>query len=87
MIHFTKHAREKFKILERHGFKISRHEVLRTVAEPDLIDYSRWPLKIAQRNFDKTHVLRVVFKEEKSGKIIITFYTDYNFLYWKKNPI
>lgn len=31
MIHFTRHAREKFKILEQHGFNISRNDVARAV--------------------------------------------------------
>ncbi len=74
MIRFTRHASEKFKILSRHGFGVSRGDVLKTMNRPDFIDHSRLPLKIAQKDFDKTHVLRVVFKEEEGDKVIITFY-------------
>lgn len=74
MIHFTKHALEKFAILRRHGVIISKSAVMSAVIEPETIDHSRFPLKIAQRNFDKTHVLRVVYKEQGNTKMIITFY-------------
>lgn len=74
MIHFTKHALEKFIILRRHGIVISKSAVIRAVADPETIDYSRMPLKIAQRGFDKMRVLRVVYKEIGDDKLVITFY-------------
>lgn len=75
MIYFTKHAREKFQVLERHKFYISRSQVEQTITVPDLIDYSRLPLLIAQCKIDKGHVLRVVYKKEPKGLIkVITFY-------------
>ncbi len=75
MIYFTKHAREKFNVLKRHKFEISKEQVEFTVIDPDLIDRSRIPLLIAQRKIDKSHVLRVVYKKEGRGIIkIITFY-------------
>ena len=66
MIHFTKHALEKFTILWRHGVVIPKSAVIRAVTAPEIIDYSRMPLKIAQWSFDKTRVLRVVYKEGMS---------------------
>ena len=74
MIYFTKHAEEKFKILRNHEFIITENQVIKTVNEPDLIDYSRSPILIAQKNISSTHVLRVVYKTQNSDKIIITFY-------------
>lgn len=74
MIYFTEHAKEKFKILERHKFKITKTQVIKTINEPDLIDYSRYPLLIAQRRINSTHVLRVVYKTENKNKVIVTFY-------------
>lgn len=74
MIHFTKHALDKLKILKGHGFPITKFIIINTVSNPEMVDYSRSPLKIAQRGFDKDHVLRVVYKEENRTKIIITFY-------------
>lgn len=74
MIHFTKHAREKFVILEKHEFRISKEKVVETITNPDKIDYSRSPLFIAQKDINSSHVLRVVYKVENNIKIIITFY-------------
>ena len=74
MIIFTKHAKNKFKILKRHKFFVSEKQVIKTVESPDLIDKSRLPLLIAQRKIDKTHVLRVVYKKEFGIIKIITFY-------------
>lgn len=74
MILFTKHAEEKFKVLKRHKFLVSRRQVLKTVKNPKSIDYSRLPLFIAQRKIDKGHVLRVVYKQETDFIKIITFY-------------
>lgn len=74
MIYFTKHAKEKFRILEEHGFKVSKDQVIATIKQPDLIDSSRLPLLIAQGGIDPEHVLRVVYREENRDKIIITFY-------------
>lgn len=78
MIIFTKHAKDKFEILKNHKFLVSEEWVLATVAMPDLIDYSRSPLLIAQRKIDKIHVLRVVYKQEKGIIKIITFYPGRN---------
>lgn len=74
MIIFTKHAREKFKVLRRHKFLVSQERVIQTIEEPDLIDNSHLPLLIAQRKIDRNHVLRVVFKKERDIIKIITFY-------------
>jgi hypothetical protein len=74
MIVFTKHANEKFKVLKRHKFSISKQQILDTIINPESVDYSRLPLFIAQRKIDKTHVLRVVYKREMGNIKIITFY-------------
>lgn len=74
MIIFTKHAEDKFEILKRHKFLISKKQVIETLEKPDLIDKSRLPLLIAQRKIDKNYVLRVVYKQEFGTLKIITFY-------------
>ncbi len=74
VIFFTKHAKEKFRLLERHGFYISEEQVISTLQSPDLVDHSRHPLLFAQGEVDESHVLRVVYKQEEDRKIIITFY-------------
>jgi len=74
MIYFTKHAKEKFDILKKHKFFVPKEQVVETVTNPEKIDHSRLPLIIAQREFDKTHVLRVVYKQEEGLIKVITFY-------------
>lgn len=74
MIYFTKHAEEKFAILEKHKISLSKKQIIETVLVPDKIDGSRQPLLIAQRYLDDRHVLRVVYKQEESLIKIITFY-------------
>ena len=84
MIIFTKHAQDKFVILNKHKFSISEKKVLEVLNNPDIIDYSRLPLLIAQRKFDRTHVLRVVYKEEQGNIKVITFYPGRSKNYGKK---
>jgi len=74
MVIFTKHAVDKFAILKKHKFLVSKKQVLQAVNKPDLIDRSRFPLLIGQIQFDKNHVLRVVYKKEYDHIKIITFY-------------
>ena len=63
MIIFTKHAQDKFTILRKHKFIISKEKVLETLNNPDLIDYSRLPLLIAQRKFRS--IIRVTHMTKK----------------------
>ncbi len=74
MIKFTRHAEQKFLILARHGFRVTRDLVIQTVEEPELVDTNRSPLLIAQSQLDARHVLRVVYREEDDDRMIITFY-------------
>ncbi len=81
---FTKHAVDKFETLRRHKFIVTREQVLETVENPDIIDYSRLPLLIAQRPFDRSHILRVVYKQEGGIIRIITFYPGRKLQYEKQ---
>lgn len=85
MILFTKHAKDKFGILKKHKFSVSEEQVLATVAMPDLIDYSRNPLLVAQREIDRNLVLRVVYKQERGTTKIITFYPGKSKQYKNEN--
>jgi len=67
VIYFTKHAREKFKILKDHKFIITKSQVIETLNKPDLIDRSRESLLIAQRRISQTHVLRAVYRKENNN--------------------
>ena len=85
MISFTKHAKDKFEVLKRHKFSVSEEQVLATVAIPDLIDRSRLPLLIAQREIDRNLVLRVVYRQERGMVKIITFYPGKSKQYKNEN--
>jgi len=37
-VKFTKHAIEKFKVVKRYGFEISREQVIETVLDPKRLD-------------------------------------------------
>ena len=73
-IRFTKHALKKFLTLRAYGVVVSRTQVVGVVQSPDLIDYRRLPLYIAQGDFDKRRVLRVVYRKKGATLVVITFY-------------
>lgn len=72
-IRFTRHAREKFAVLARHGFVVTEAQVVEALTLPDRVDTDRDP-PVAQRGLDDTHVLRVVFRAEGDDRVVVTFY-------------
>ena len=68
------HAEEKFEILRRHGFVVSKKQVRETLRKPDKIEEGFRGRKIAQRNISETHVLRVVYVEGQKEIGVVTFY-------------
>lgn len=72
---FTNHAKIKFKILERHGFKITETNIKEVVETPTSKIHGRKGRLIMQRPFDDTHMLRVICEIEGNDDIkVITFY-------------
>jgi len=74
MVIFTKHAKDKFEVLRRHGFLVSKDQVLRTLKNPEFTDRSRYPLLITQKQVSRKYVLRVVFSRKYDIIKVITFY-------------
>ena len=68
------HAEEKFEILRRHGFVVSKKQVRETLRKPDKIEEGFRGRKIAQRKISETHVLRVVYVEGRKEIGVVTFY-------------
>ena len=68
MIVFSRHAKEKFKVLARHGLSISESEVKEAITEPDSVETGKKSRFIAQKAIDERHVLRVIY-EKKENKI------------------
>ena len=72
---FTNHALSKISLLKRHGFIVTKKEILETAKDPDNLDItSDEPNIIASKDFDKNHVLRVVYKIDAGIIKVITFY-------------
>ncbi len=72
---FTNHAKVKFKILERHGIKITETQIKDVVENPASKTHGRKGRLIMQRPFNDTHVLRVICEIEGNDDIkVITFY-------------
>ncbi|MDQ5931311.1 MAG: hypothetical protein QG607_12 [Patescibacteria group bacterium] len=75
IIRFSEHALEKFNDPQLVKFRINREMVEYVVMNPEQEDrISRPGQVIAQRLFDRTHVLRVVYKQEFNYVKIITLY-------------
>jgi hypothetical protein len=71
---YGSHAEEKFEILRRHGFTVSKKQVRETVRSPEKVDEGFRGRKIAQRRISEAHVLRVVYEEKQSEIRVVTFY-------------
>lgn len=71
---FTEHAKFKFKLFEKHGFKISEDNIRNTVRNPSATSHGTRGRTIFQSQFNGHHVIRVIC-EVKSDEIrVITFY-------------
>ena len=68
------HAEEKFGILRKHGFVVSKRQVRETVQKPEKVEEGYSGRKVAQRGITERHVLRVVYEEGTEEVRIVTFY-------------
>ena len=73
-IGYTRHAREKFEVLKRHGFEVTSDQVEETVLNPERVISQPGDRFIAQKGISERHVLRVVYREEGETRVVITFY-------------
>ena len=72
-IRFTKHAREKFDLVEHYGFEVNEEEVLETIRNPARLDQKNTQY-FATRAMDAKYALRVVYEKRKDFILVITFY-------------
>ena len=72
-IKFTKHATEKFVLLNRYGFGISAGSVMDAVRNPALLE-RRDRQFFAVKLLDSEYALRVVYEKRKGFLVVITFY-------------
>ncbi len=71
---YGSHAEEKFEILRRHGFVVSKRQVRETLQKPEKIEEGFRGRKIAQRKISEKHVLRVIYVEGPKEIGVVTFY-------------
>jgi hypothetical protein len=72
-VRFTKHAIEKFKLLEGYGFEVKEKQVIEAVLSPERIDEKEGQF-LATRTINSKHAIRVVYEVRKGFLVIITFY-------------
>jgi hypothetical protein len=68
------HAEEKFDILRRHGFVVSKRQVRETVRTPEKVEAGYRGRKVAQRGITDRRVLRVGYEEGPEDIRVVTFY-------------
>ena len=73
-VRYTRHARYKFEVLERHGFPVTEQQIADTLAMPDAVIEQSRGRYIAQKRIAERHVLRVVYRREGEDMVVITFY-------------
>jgi hypothetical protein len=71
---YETHAEEKFEILRRHGFIVTKRQVRETLRKPNKIDEGFRGRKVAQRRISEKHVLRVIYVEGQKEIAVVTFY-------------
>jgi len=70
----TRHAEEKFELLKRHGFEVTRKQVEETLTGPDIVIHQAKGRVIAQKGISERHVLRVIYRQEGEDLVVITFF-------------
>jgi len=73
-IEFSPHSLLKIGVLKAHGIAVTKAIVENIVRNPDRIDTGYKKRRIAQKGFDETHVLRVVYEVFRDKKYIVTVY-------------
>jgi len=74
MIKYTNHAEIKFNVLKKYGIDYSKSQIENVLQNPEKVEDSRKNRKIAQKQVNSTHLIRVVYEENGDDIIIITFY-------------
>ncbi len=73
-IRFSDHSQIKLKILNEHRMGVTKDFVLETLIKPDKREIFEDNKRIAQKRWNNSLVLRVVYREFSSFILIITIY-------------
>jgi len=71
---YTKHAIYKFDLLKKYHFLISKPLIESIVSNPLKRETRVDGTYIAMARYDRTHVLRIVYRIEHDTIVVITFY-------------
>ncbi len=71
---YTKHSEEKFLILKKLGWHLTKRNVTNTIRNPRWKGASRFGQETAMSLLNDKHILRVVFDKEIDIIKIITFH-------------
>lgn len=74
MIYFTKYAEQKFLLLRKHGFGVTKAQVIKITTRPETVSKSRFSFYVSEGELNKSYNLRVILKKEDELEKIITFY-------------
>ena len=74
MLHYTKNAEDKIKLLKTSGLKIDKRIIENIVESPRKLEEKLKKIMIACNNLDKDKDLSVVYKEENGLKLVITIF-------------
>jgi hypothetical protein len=74
VIDFSLHSLLKIEILRSHGLDVSKEIVENIVRNPDRIEKGYKDRAIAQKGFDSTRVLRVVYETLPDKLYVVTVY-------------
>jgi hypothetical protein len=73
-IEFSFHSLVKIEMLKSHGVNISKEIVEDIIKLPDKTEVGYKGRSIAQKGFDETHVLRVVYETKPEKIWVVTVY-------------
>lgn len=73
-IEFSPHSLLKIEILKSHGLEVSKEIIENVVRNPDRIDTGYKDRLVAQKGFDETRVLRVVYETLPDKLYVVTVY-------------
>jgi hypothetical protein len=73
-VEYTRHAKDKFDILNRHGFVVTLEQVEETVLHPEKVILQPGGRFVPQKGITERHLLRVVYRQQGDTRVVITFY-------------
>lgn len=71
---FTKHALEKFAVLKRLGWNITKTKIRQIIQMPKWKGTSRYGQETAMSIVDEKHIIRVVINREDDIIVVVTFH-------------